>query len=143
MHRLKTSLKKERPDLVILIDYPDFNLPLARIARRLGLKVLYYISPQVWAWRKGRIDTIRKSVDRMAVILPFEEQFYREAGVNVTFVGHPLLDEVRKKYARTEAMKRFGLKDEAITVGLLPGSRRSEVATAPAGDAQGLPDPHG
>ncbi len=127
MHHLKTSLRKERPDLVILIDYPDFNLPLARAARRLGLKVLYYISPQVWAWRKGRIDTIRKSVDRMAVILPFEEQFYREAGVNVTFVGHPLLDEVRKKYARTEAMKRFGLKDEAITVGILPGSRRSEV----------------
>jgi lipid-A-disaccharide synthase len=127
MHRLKISLAKERPDLVILIDYPDFNLPLARTARRLGLKVLYYISPQVWAWRKGRIDTIRKSVDRMAVILPFEEQFYREAGVNVTFVGHPLLDEVRKKYARTEAMKRFGLKDEAITVGILPGSRRSEV----------------
>ena len=127
MHRLKTSLKKERPDLVILIDYPDFNLPLARIARRLGLKVLYYISPQVWAWRKGRIDTIRKSVDRMAVILPFEEQFYREAGVSVTFVGHPLLDEVRKKYTRTEAMKRFGLKSEAITVGLLPGSRQSEV----------------
>jgi lipid-A-disaccharide synthase len=127
MHRLKTSLKKERPDLVILIDYPDFNLHLARIARRLGLKVLYYISPQVWAWRKGRIDTIRKSVDHMAVILPFEEQFYREAGVSVTFVGHPLLDEVRKKYARTEAMKRFGLKSEAITIGLLPGSRRSEV----------------
>lgn len=127
MHRLKTSLRKERPDLVILIDYPDFNLPLARAARRLGLRVLYYISPQVWAWRKGRIDTIRKSVNRMAVILPFEEQFYREAGVNVTFVGHPLLDEVRKKYERTEAMKRFGLKDEAITVGILPGSRRSEV----------------
>jgi lipid-A-disaccharide synthase len=127
MHRLRTSLKKERPDLVILIDYPDFNLPLARTTRRLGIKVLYYISPQVWAWRKGRIDTIRKSVDRMAVILPFEEQFYREAGVNVTFVGHPLLDEVRKKYARTEAMKRFGLKDEAITIGILPGSRRSEV----------------
>ena len=127
MHRLKTSLRKERPDLLILIDYPDFNLPLARVARRLGLKVLYYISPQVWAWRKGRIDTIKKSVDRMAVILPFEEQFYREAGVNVTFVGHPLLDEVRKKYPRTEAMKRFGLKDEAITVGILPGSRRSEV----------------
>ena len=127
MHRLKSSLKKERPDLVILIDYPDFNLPLARTARRLGLKVLYYISPQVWAWRKGRIDTIRKSVDRMAVILPFEEQFYREAGVSVDFVGHPLLDEVRKKYTRAEAMKRFGLKSEAITIGLLPGSRSSEV----------------
>jgi len=127
MHRLKSSLAKEPPDLVILIDYPDFNLPLARTARKLGIKVLYYISPQVWAWRKGRIATIRKSVDRMAVILPFEEQFYRQAGMDVTFVGHPLLDEVKKKYSRNEALKRFGLKDEAITVGLLPGSRRAEV----------------
>jgi lipid-A-disaccharide synthase len=127
MHRLKATLAKEPPDLVILIDYPDFNLHLARAARRAGIKVLYYISPQVWAWRKGRIDTIRKSVDRMAVILPFEEHFYREAGMNVTFVGHPLLDEVKKKYTRSEALKRFGLKDEAITVGLLPGSRRAEV----------------
>jgi lipid-A-disaccharide synthase len=128
LHRLKTSLKTERPDLVILIDYPDFNLALARTARRFGIKVFYYISPQVWAWRKGRIATIRKCVDRMAVILPFEEHFYREAGVDATFVGHPLLDEVKKKYTRPEAIKRFGLKDEAITVGLLPGSRRSEVA---------------
>ena len=128
MHRLKASLTKDRPDLVILIDYPDFNLSLARAARRRGIKVLYYISPQVWAWRKGRIETIRKSVDRMAVILPFEENFYREAGVDVTFVGHPLLDEVKTKYPRTEALKRFGLKDEAITVGILPGSRHSEVA---------------
>jgi lipid-A-disaccharide synthase len=127
MHRLKTTLAKEPPDLVILIDYPDFNLTLARAARRSGIKVLYYISPQVWAWRKGRIATIRKSVDRMAVILPFEEHFYREAGMDVTFVGHPLLDEVKKKYTRNEALKRFGLKDEAITVGLLPGSRRAEV----------------
>jgi lipid-A-disaccharide synthase len=127
MYRLKASLARERPDLVILIDYPDFNLRLARAARKRGIKVLYYISPQVWAWRKGRIETIRKSVDRMAVILPFEEKFYREAGVDVTFVGHPLLDEVRKKYPRTEALKRFSLRGDAITVGILPGSRRSEV----------------
>jgi len=128
MRRLKASLTNERPDLVILIDYPDFNLSLARAVRRRGIKVLYYISPQVWAWRKGRIDTIRKSVDRMAVILPFEENFYREAGVDVTFVGHPLLDEVKTKYPRAEALKRFGLRDDAITVGILPGSRHSEVA---------------
>lgn len=128
MRRLKDSLTGERPDLVILIDYPDFNLPLARAARKRGIKVLYYISPQVWAWRKGRIATIKKTVDRMAVILPFEEAFYREAGVNVTFVGHPLLDEVRKKYSRQEALNRFGLREDAITVGVLPGSRRSEVA---------------
>ena len=128
MRRLKTSLKKAPPDLVILIDYPDFNLPLARAARKQGIQVLYYISPQVWAWRKGRIETIRKTVDRMVVILPFEEKFYRDAGMDVTFVGHPLLDEVRKKYLRSEALKRFGLREEAITVAILPGSRRSEVA---------------
>lgn len=127
MRRLKTSFTKEPPDLVILIDYPDFNLPLARAARRLGIKVLYYISPQVWAWRKDRIDTIRNAVDKMVVILPFEEEFYRKAGVDVTFVGHPLLDEVKKKYPRVEALKRFGLRDEAITVAIIPGSRRSEV----------------
>jgi lipid-A-disaccharide synthase len=128
MRRLKSSLAKTPPDLVILIDYPDFNLPLARAARKRGIKVLYYISPQVWAWRKGRIETIRKTVDRMVVILPFEEKFYRDAGVDVTFVGHPLLDEVRKKYSRPEALKRFGLREEAVTVAILPGSRRSEVA---------------
>lgn len=128
MNRLKVSLKEDRPDLVILIDYPDFNLPLARAARKHGIKVLYYISPQVWAWRRGRIETIRKSVDRMAVILPFEEEFYRNAGVDVTFVGHPLLDAVKQKYKRAEAIKRFGLKEEAVTVAILPGSRRSEVA---------------
>jgi lipid-A-disaccharide synthase len=128
MRRLKASLLEEKPDLVILIDYPDFNLPVARAAGKRGIKVLYYISPQVWAWRKGRIETIRKTVDRMVVILPFEEKFYRDAGVDVTFVGHPLLDEVRKKYPRPEALKRFGLREEAITVAILPGSRRSEVA---------------
>ena len=128
MRRMKGSLAKRPPDLVILIDYPDFNLPLARAARRRGIQVLYYISPQVWAWRKDRIDIIRNAVDRMAVILPFEEEFYRKAGVDVTFVGHPLLDEVRKKYARLEALKRFGLRDEAVTVAILPGSRKSEVA---------------
>ncbi len=128
MRRLKASFKEARPDLVILIDYPDFNLPLARAAKKQGIPVLYYISPQVWAWRKGRIDTIRNNVDRMAVILPFEEEIYRNAGVNVSFVGHPLLDEVRTKYDRPQALKRFGLREEAVTVGILPGSRRSEVS---------------
>ncbi|MDD4997208.1 MAG: lipid-A-disaccharide synthase [Syntrophales bacterium] len=128
LRRLKALLKKDPPDLVILIDYPDFNLPLARTAKKCGVKVLYYISPQVWAWRKGRVKTIRESVDRMVVILPFEEKFYRDAGIDVTFVGHPLLDEVRKKYERSEALKRFGLRGEAVTIAVLPGSRRNEVA---------------
>ena len=128
LRRLKALLKKDPPDLVILIDYPDFNLPLARTAKKWGVKVLYYISPQVWAWRKGRVKTIRETVDRMVVILPFEEKFYRDAGIDVTFVGHPLLDEVRKKYERPEALKRFGLREEAVTIAVLPGSRRNEVA---------------
>lgn len=128
MRRLRVSLLEKKPDLVILIDYPDFNLPIARAARKRGIKVLYYISPQVWAWRKGRIEAIRKTVDRMVVILPFEKEFYRKAGMDVTFVGHPLLDEVRKKYSRPEALKRFGLREDAVTIAILPGSRRSEVA---------------
>jgi len=128
MRRLTNTLTKTPPALLILIDYPDFNLPLARAARKRGIKVLYYISPQVWAWRKDRIDIIRNTVDRMAVILPFEEEFYRKAGVDVTFVGHPLLDEVTRKYPRAAAQKRFGLQEEAVTIAILPGSRKSEVA---------------
>jgi lipid-A-disaccharide synthase len=127
MGRLKALMKSMRPDLVILIDYPDFNLPLARAAKRYGIKVFYYISPQVWAWRKGRVALIRDRVDRMAVILPFEEDLYRKAGVKVTFVGHPLLDVVKRTYSDEEAGKRFGLKEGSKTVALLPGSRHSEV----------------
>ena len=127
MAQLKASLKKDRPDLIILIDYPDFNLPLAKAAKKYGIKVFYYISPQVWAWRRGRIGKIKKIVDRMAVILPFEADLYREAGVDVTFVGHPLLDVVRTKYPRKEALRRFDLREEMTTVGILPGSRQSEV----------------
>ncbi len=127
MAQLKASLKKDRPDLIILIDYPDFNLPLAKAAKKYGIKVFYYISPQVWAWRRGRIGKIKKIVDRMAVILPFEADLYREAGVDVTFVGHPLLDVVRTKYPRKEALRRFDLREEVTTVGILPGSRQSEV----------------
>ena len=127
MAQLKTSLKKDRPDLLILIDYPDFNLPLAKAAKKYGVKVFYYISPQVWAWRRGRIGKIKKIVDRMAVILPFEADLYKEAGVDATFVGHPLLDVVRTKYTRKEALIRFELREGVTTVGILPGSRQSEV----------------
>jgi len=127
MHGLKAAMKNEPPALLILIDYPDFNLPLAKTARKRGIKVLYYISPQVWAWRKSRIEAIRRTVDKMVVILPFEEAFYRGAGVDVTFVGHPLLDEVKTRFPRREALGRFGLNDETVTIALLPGSRKSEV----------------
>ncbi|HUH67050.1 MAG TPA: lipid-A-disaccharide synthase [Syntrophales bacterium] len=125
--QLKASLKADRPDLLILIDYPDFNLPLARAAKKYGIKVFYYISPQVWAWRRGRIGKIKEIVDRMAVILPFEAELYKDAGVDATFVGHPLLDVVRTKYSRKEALVKFDLREGVTTVGILPGSRQSEV----------------
>jgi lipid-A-disaccharide synthase len=117
-----------RPDLAILIDYPDFNLRLARHARRAGVPVLYFISPQVWAWRKGRVRQIAAVVDRMLVILPFEEEIYRRAAVPVEFVGHPLLDLVRVERGREQALGPLGLDPRRPTVALLPGSRQNEVA---------------
>jgi lipid-A-disaccharide synthase len=116
-----------RPDLAILIDYPDFNLRLARHARRAGVPVLYFVSPQVWAWRKGRVKQIARVVDRMLVILPFEEDFYRKAGVAARFVGHPLLDLVRAGRTRDQVLRPLGLDPRRKTVALLPGSRRNEI----------------
>ncbi|HXU11218.1 MAG TPA: lipid-A-disaccharide synthase [Candidatus Binatia bacterium] len=117
----------ERPDLVLLIDYPDFNLRVAKHAHRAGIPVLYFISPQVWAWRKGRVGQIAGVVDRMLVILPFEEEIYRRAGVPVEFVGHPLLDIVRPELTRRQALAPLGLEPDRRTVALLPGSRRNEL----------------
>lgn len=125
--KLKRSLETERPDLLILIDYPGFNLPLAEAAKKKGIKVFYYISPKVWAWRKGRIKTIRRVVDQMALILPFEEELYRKAGVNATFVGHPLLDEIKVEKTVEEIRADLNLEAGGITVALLPGSREGEV----------------
>ncbi len=116
-----------RPDLAILIDYPDFNLRLARRARRSGVPVLYFVSPQIWAWRKGRVKTIAGRVDRMLVILPFEEAIYRDASVPVEFVGHPLLDLVRASRDRDQAFRPLGLDPRRPTVALLPGSRANEL----------------
>lgn len=126
MGMMKRSMDERRPDLVILIDYPDFNLPLARAAKKRGIKVFYYISPQVWAWRKGRIGQIKKTVDKMAVILPFEVETYRKEGFEVSYVGHPLLDMVKTDYSKQESRKILGLA-EKNTVGILPGSRHSEI----------------
>ncbi len=127
MNMMKESLNERQPDLVILIDYPDFNLPLAKAARKKGIKVFYYISPQVWAWRKGRIGKIKKTVNKMAVILPFEVDTYAREGFTVDYVGHPLLDLVKPNYSKLESRKKFGLDDSKITIGILPGSRLSEV----------------
>jgi lipid-A-disaccharide synthase len=124
---LKQSLDRERPDLVILIDFPDFNLRLAKAAHRRNIPVLYYISPQVWAWRSGRVKQISRWVKKMIVFFPFEVPIYREAGVDVEWVGHPLVDIARPTLSRGEAFRRFGLDPGRQTIGLLPGSRASEI----------------
>lgn len=121
------SLKNDRPDLVILIDYPDFNLRLAKAAKKHNIPVLYYISPQIWAWRASRIKKMGKLVDKMIVVFPFELPLYEKEGINVSFVGHPLLDIVEATKSKAENIKRFGLDQQKITIGLLPGSRLTEV----------------
>ncbi|MBF0475643.1 MAG: lipid-A-disaccharide synthase [Deltaproteobacteria bacterium] len=117
-----------RPDLLILIDFPDFNLALARVAKARGIKVFYYISPQVWAWRRGRVRTIARLVDHLAVILPFEPAFYSRAGVPATFVGHPLLDALGEPPEKSTVTSTLGLDPSRPLVALLPGSRRGEVS---------------
>ena len=124
--RVVGLLKAERPDAVLLIDYPEFNLRLARRARKLGIPVMYYISPQVWAWRRWRVRIIEKCVDRMLVIFPFEEGFYREHGVDAEFVGHPLVDMLADVPDRETARRDLGLGQDELVIGLLPGSRKKE-----------------
>jgi lipid-A-disaccharide synthase len=125
---VRSELKRRKPDLAILIDYPGFNLHIARSARRLGVPVFYYISPQVWAWRRGRVRKISRRVDRMAVILPFEASFYRDHGVEVDYVGHPLMDACPTDggFGTAPSLKRG--RGNEIVVGLLPGSRKEEIA---------------
>jgi lipid-A-disaccharide synthase len=125
--RMKEALVSRRADLLILIDYPDLNLRLARFARKHRVPVLFYISPQVWAWRTGRVKTIRRFVDRMAVILPFEEEFFKARGLAVEFVGHPLLDLLPPGAEGPEAGASKGDPDGRQRVGLLPGSRPAEL----------------
>ncbi len=126
--RLKAAVRRERPDLAILIDFPDVNLGLARTLRRLGVPVVFFVSPQVWAWKKHRLPQIRRNVDRMLVIFPFEEGFYRDHGIAATFVGHPLAELPPPTLAREEFARAYGLDPGRSWVGLLPGSRPSEIA---------------
>jgi len=125
MGSVKKALKRLRPDLLVLIDFPDFNFRVAAAARKLKIPVLYYISPQIWAWRQKRVKQIKRLVDHMAVIFPFEAAFYRKHRVPVTFVGHPLLDRIPPPSAHRS--KRSDVKKPVI--GLLPGSREKEVTT--------------
>lgn len=124
---IRRVLKSEAWDLVVLIDNPGLNLHFARVAKAAGRRVLYYIAPQVWAWRPGRMKWIQRRVDHVVVILPFEAELYHRAGVRCTFVGHPLLDMVASHYDRAELRREFGLGESGRVVGLLPGSRVSEV----------------
>ncbi len=126
--QIVTGLDARRPDAAVLVDYPDFNLRLARELKRRGIPVLYYVSPQVWAWKRGRIQAIRDSVTRMLVIFPFEEAIYRSEGVPVSYVGHPLVDLVRPAPDRAAFLAGVGLDPRKPVVALLPGSRRGEVA---------------
>jgi lipid-A-disaccharide synthase len=125
--RLVAHAKRVRPDVFVAIDFPDFNFALARAMRGLGVPVVYYISPQLWAWRRGRMRTMKRLADRVLVIFPFEEAFYREARVPVEWVGHPLLDLTAAPEPRDAFLGRLGLDPSAPIVALLPGSRRNEV----------------
>jgi lipid-A-disaccharide synthase len=121
-NELVETIARERPDAVILVDYPDFNLRLARRCKAMKIRVIYYISPQVWAWRRRRVEQVKRYVDRMLVIFPFEEDFYRQHNVPVTYVGHPLIDELRGAPASLPAGQRATLH-----IALMPGSRRHEI----------------
>ena len=118
---LIAAIAAEKPDAVLLVDYPGFNLRVAKRCKEMGLRVLYYISPQVWAWRRGRVAHIARYVDHMLVIFPFEESFYRDHDVKVTYVGHPLIDEMKVEGERPR------LTESTVRIALLPGSRRSEI----------------
>jgi lipid-A-disaccharide synthase len=127
---LLAQAEERKPKFALLMDYPEFNLKIAKDLKALGIKVIYYISPQIWAWRTGRVHQIRKTVDHMLVLFPFEEPFYRDHGVPVTFVGHPLLDELSERPDETSHKihrQRHGIEDGDVILGLMPGSRRSEI----------------
>lgn len=125
--RIVAESVDDPPVLAILLDFPDFNLRLAKKMKRLGVRIIYYISPQVWAWRSGRVRVIRDCVDKMLVILPFEEEYYRRRGVAVEFVGHPLLEDFRPNYNREFFLNGLNLDPARKTVAILAGSRRKEI----------------
>ncbi|MBU1888170.1 MAG: lipid-A-disaccharide synthase [Candidatus Omnitrophica bacterium] len=127
LEMLLMLLETRKPDAVILVDYPGFNLRFAKYVKEKNIPVIYYISPQVWAWGKNRVAEIKKLVDKMIVIFGFEEELYREAGVKVSFVGHPFLDIVHSSWKKEEIIHNLHLKHHSVRVSLLPGSRRQEI----------------
>jgi len=127
MKIVRESISTRRPDLLLCIDYQEFNQKMARHAKEQGIRVLFYVSPQVWAWRPHRIHKIGKIIDHMAVIFPFETRLYEQAGVPVTYVGHPLSGKVKAQHTQAEVRQQLGLNEAQAVVGLLPGSRINEV----------------
>jgi lipid-A-disaccharide synthase len=126
---LKQTARGRKPDAVVFVDFPDFNLPLVKSLKKLGLKTIYYVSPQLWAWRSYRVRNIRRNVDLLLTILPFEKDWYRQRGFErVEFIGHPLVGAVRAKFGREEFCRRHDLQTENPIVALLPGSRGKELS---------------
>ena len=124
---LEQLLRLKKPDVVLFIDYPGFNLRFARRVKSYGIKTIYYISPQVWAWKKGRIKKIRSLIDLMLVVFPFEVPLYERAGVNVRFVGHPLVEEMKETMAKHQFAKRYNLNPDKKYIAVIPGSRKQEI----------------
>jgi lipid-A-disaccharide synthase len=127
LRALTRAARAEKPDALIVIDYPDFNFRLMRLIKRQGIPVIYYISPQLWAWRPGRIKLMKHSVDRVLPIFPFEEELYRRERMDVRFVGHPLIDLARPRLSREAFLKTLNLDPAKPTLALLPGSRKNEL----------------
>lgn len=127
-HQVVGEAHRRRPDAAVLIDFPDFNLRLARELHRQGVPVIYYVSPQLWAWKQRRIERVRKYVREMLVIFPFEEKFYRERGIAAKFVGHPLADLPAPSVTREEFAREYSIDPSRQWIALLPGSRRGEVS---------------
>lgn len=129
--KLRRALLRRRPAAIILVDFPDFNLPLATTAHRAAIPAIYFVSPQLWAWRRGRVRRIQRTVARMVCIFPFEEAFYRSHGIEVSYVGHPLVERVARARATMVSADAFrarhGIADAAEMIALLPGSRRREL----------------
>ncbi|PPD04644.1 MAG: lipid-A-disaccharide synthase [Methylobacter sp.] len=124
---MQNTLIREKPDLLVCVDYKEFNYNLARFAKRHGIKVLFYVSPQIWAWREGRVKQYGKAVDMMAVIFPFETRYYEAEGIPVRYVGHPSVDKAITKLTKSDALQQFGLSGQQAVVGILPGSRPNEI----------------
>src|SRR5579864_1378970 len=126
--KLLRAATEQRPDIAILTDSPDFHLRLARRLKELRIPVIYLIAPQVWAWRKGRLPMMRRTIDRLLCIFPFEPEFFVSNGIDAIYIGHPLTRLVKPSATRTELRRRYGVPEESPLIALLPGSRKGEVA---------------